>query len=149
MNMKPNHSFISRKKPFFLVLNNIFPLNTVFLSPLPPPPTGNSPVHNRDFSAQTALKTTPIHHARSLLAKCQEPHTSPELILLTSAVSLLSFFPFASVLQIRIRFRRIHMFLGLLDPNPDPLVKKYGSGSSYHQAKKKKNIDFYCFVASL
>jgi hypothetical protein len=30
---------------------------------------------------------------------------------------------------------RIHMFLGLLDP--DPLVKRYGSGSGffYHQAK--------------
>jgi hypothetical protein len=27
------------------------------------------------------------------------------------------------------------MFLGLLDPDPDPLVKRYGSGSFYHKAK--------------
>jgi hypothetical protein len=26
-------------------------------------------------------------------------------------------------------------FLGLLDPDPDPLRKRYGSGSFYHQAK--------------
>ncbi len=27
------------------------------------------------------------------------------------------------VLRIRIRIHRIHMFLGLLDPDPDPLVR--------------------------
>jgi hypothetical protein len=27
------------------------------------------------------------------------------------------------------------MFLGLLDPDPDPLVKRYVSGSFYNQAK--------------
>jgi hypothetical protein len=31
-------------------------------------------------------------------------------------------FDFA-VLRIRIRIHRIHTFLGLLDPNPDPLVR--------------------------
>jgi hypothetical protein len=30
---------------------------------------------------------------------------------------------FKAVLQIRIRIRRIHMILGLLDPDPDPLVR--------------------------
>jgi hypothetical protein len=28
-----------------------------------------------------------------------------------------------AVLRIRIRIHRIHMFLGLLDPDPDPLVR--------------------------
>jgi hypothetical protein len=28
------------------------------------------------------------------------------------------------VLRIRILIRRIHMFLGLLDPDPDPLVRR-------------------------
>ncbi len=28
-----------------------------------------------------------------------------------------------AVLQIQIRIPRIHMFLGLLDPDPDPLVR--------------------------
>jgi len=51
---------------------------------------------------------------------------------------------------LRIRIRRIHMFLGLSDP--DPLVRASesgaGSGSFYHQAKivPKKNIDSYCIV---
>jgi hypothetical protein len=31
-------------------------------------------------------------------------------------------FIFKAVLRIRIRIHRIHMFLGLLDPYPDPLV---------------------------
>ncbi len=31
-------------------------------------------------------------------------------------------------IRIRIRIHRIHMFLGLLDSDPDPLVR-YGSGS--------------------
>ena len=30
---------------------------------------------------------------------------------------------FIAVLRIRIRIHRIHMFLGLLDPDPDPLVR--------------------------
>jgi hypothetical protein len=41
-----------------------------------------------------------------------------------------------SVLRIRIR---IHMFLGLLDP--DPSIIKYGTYCD-------KNLDFYCFVTS-
>ncbi len=40
--------------------------------------------------------------------------------------------PFRSI-GIPLRIRRIHMFLGL--PDPDPLVQRYGSGSFYHQAK--------------
>ncbi len=35
----------------------------------------------------------------------------------------------------RIRIRRIHMFLGLTDPNPGSISKRYGSGF-YNQAKK-------------
>jgi hypothetical protein len=41
-------------------------------------------------------------------------------------------------IRIRIRIRRIHMFLGLLDPDSDPLVRGMdpaGSGSFYHQEK--------------
>jgi hypothetical protein len=30
---------------------------------------------------------------------------------------------FRAVLRIRIRIHRIHIFLGLLDPDPDPLVR--------------------------
>jgi GTPase SAR1 family protein len=46
---------------------------------------------------------------------------------------------------------RIYMFLGLLDPDPDPLVKIVGCGSFYHQAKivRKPLIPTryrYCFV---
>jgi hypothetical protein len=41
---------------------------------------------------------------------------------------------------LRIRIRRIHLFLGLLDPDPDPSIIKQ---------KNKKNIDSYCFVTSL
>ncbi len=36
---------------------------------------------------------------------------------------------FEPVLGIRIWIRRIRMFLGPPDPDPDPLVKRYGSGS--------------------
>ncbi len=48
---------------------------------------------------------------------------------------------------LRIRIRQIRMFLGLLDPDPDPLVRGMdpdplvrdaGSGSFYHLAKKVK-----------
>jgi hypothetical protein len=51
---------------------------------------------------------------------------------------------FAAVLRIQIRIR-IHMFLGLLDPDqlvrgtdPDPSIIK----------NSEKNLDFYCFVTS-
>jgi hypothetical protein len=54
---------------------------------------------------------------------------------------------FFSFLVVPVFGIRIHMFLGLQDP--DPLVRGYGSGSGsfYHQAKiVKKNLDSYCFV---
>jgi hypothetical protein len=55
-----------------------------------------------------------------------------------------------AVLQIRIR--RIHMFLGLLDPDPDPLVRGTDSDSdpdpSIIKQKSRKNRDSYCFVTS-
>jgi hypothetical protein len=34
---------------------------------------------------------------------------------------------FQAVFRIRIRIRRTHMFLGLLDPQPDPLVRDTGT----------------------
>jgi hypothetical protein len=43
---------------------------------------------------------------------------------------MLKLFPFSAVLRIRIL-----VFLGLLDPDPDPLVERDRSGSFYHQAK--------------
>ncbi len=43
------------------------------------------------------------------------------------------------VFRIRIRIHRTHMFLGLLDPDPDPSLIKQNS---------KKNLDSYCFVTS-
>jgi hypothetical protein len=59
------------------------------------------------------------------------------LIILTSSVSL---FPFASVLRIRIRIRRIHMFLGLLDPNPDPLVTDTDPDPLIINQRKRKTL---------
>jgi hypothetical protein len=47
--------------------------------------------------------------------------------------------PNEPVLRIRIRIHRIHVFLGLLDPAPDPSIIKQNS---------KKNLDFDCFVTS-
>ncbi len=43
------------------------------------------------------------------------------------------------------------MFLGLLDPDPDPLVKDEDPepDPSIVKQKCKKNLDFYCFVTSL
>ncbi len=53
-----------------------------------------------------------------------------------------------AVLLIRIR---IHMFWGLLDPDPLVITYKYRSGSGSGSSSKinKKNLDFYCFVTSL
>ncbi len=45
----------------------------------------------------------------------QVPQKNPRNVL----VQLLFFRP---VLRIRIQIHQIHMFLGLLDPNPDPLI---------------------------
>jgi hypothetical protein len=45
----------------------------------------------------------------------------------------------------RIRLR-IHMFLGL--PDPDPLVRSMDPDPSIIKQKSKKNLEFYCFVTS-
>jgi hypothetical protein len=54
------------------------------------------------------------------------------------------------MLQIRIGIHRIHMFLSLLDPDPDPLVRgmdlEPDPNPSIIQQKKQENRDFYCFV---
>jgi hypothetical protein len=50
------------------------------------------------------------------------PPPSPCYVSVTLA-SLCRLYMFASVLRIQIRIRRIHMILGLLDPDPDPLVR--------------------------
>ncbi len=63
-------------------------------------------------------------------------------------VYLGSLFSFAAVLRIRIR--RIHMFLGL--PNPDPLVRDPDPDllpSIKNSKKNMKNIDSYCFETSI
>jgi hypothetical protein len=46
---------------------------------------------------------------------------------------------------------RIRMFLGLLDPHPDPLVTSTDPdhGSPFSKQNCKKTLDFYCFVTSL
>jgi hypothetical protein len=53
-----------------------------------------------------------------------------------------------AVLRIRIRIQipQIHVFLGLLDPDPDPLVR--GMDPSNIKQKSKKKLDFSCFVTS-
>ncbi len=55
-----------------------------------------------------------------------------------------------SVLRIRIRthIRRILMFLGLLDPDPDPLVRGMDQDPSIIKQISKKNLDSYCFVTT-
>jgi hypothetical protein len=52
------------------------------------------------------------------------------------------------VAVLRIRIRRIHMFLGLLDPDPDPLVKGTDPDPSIIKQKLYKNLYSYCFVTS-
>jgi hypothetical protein len=48
---------------------------------------------------------------------------------------------------LRIRIHRIHMFLGLLDPDPDLLIRGMDPDPSIIKQKKvRKNLDFYCFV---
>jgi hypothetical protein len=44
----------------------------------------------------------------------------------------------------------IHMFLGLLDPDPEPLVRGMDPAPDTSIIKQKqKNLDSYCFVTSL
>ncbi len=58
-------------------------------------------------------------------------------------------------IRIRIRIRRIHMFLGFPDPHPDQLVKDMYPDPNpnpsiiFLSKISKKNIDSYCFVTSL
>jgi len=40
------------------------------------------------------------------------------------------------------------MFLGLLDPHPDPLVRNTDPDLDPSIKDSKKNIDSYCFVTS-
>jgi hypothetical protein len=53
----------------------------------------------------------------------------------------------SAVLQLR-----IHMFSGLLDPDPDPLVRGIYPATDPDpyiiKQKSKKNLEFYCFVTS-
>ncbi len=55
-------------------------------------------------------------------------------------------------IRIRIRIRPIRMFLGLLDPDPDPLVRGMDPGQdpnpSIIKQNSKKNLDSYCLVTS-
>jgi hypothetical protein len=49
---------------------------------------------------------------------------------------------------LRIRIRRILMFLSVSDPHPDPFSHKYGSKVRILLSlskNSKKNVDFYCF----
>jgi hypothetical protein len=52
---------------------------------------------------------------------------------------------------LRIRIRRIYMFLGLLDLDPDPvrgMDPDPNPDPSIIKQKKKKNLDSYCFVTA-
>ncbi len=62
-------------------------------------------------------------------------------------------FPLLSVRIIQsaavLRIRRIRMFLGLLDPDPDPLVRGMDPDPSISpKQNSKKNLDSYCYVTS-
>ncbi len=66
----------------------------------------------------------------------------------------------APVLQIQIRIRirilQIHMCLGLLDLGLDPLVRDMDADPALEldtypsiiQQKRKKNLEYYCFLTS-
>jgi hypothetical protein len=72
--------------------------------------------------------------------------------LLVSVVSFLERVALISfVLRpvLRTRNRRIRMFLGLLDPDQDPLVRGMDPDPSIlKKEKNKKNLDSHCFVTS-
>jgi hypothetical protein len=40
------------------------------------------------------------------------------------------------------------MFLGLLDPDPDPLLRAVDPDPSIIKQNSEKNLDSYCFVTS-
>ncbi len=48
----------------------------------------------------------------------------------------------------RIRIHRIHMFLGLPDPDPDPIVRGMDPDPSIIKQNGTKNLDSYGFVTS-
>jgi hypothetical protein len=76
------------------------------------------------------------HQAAVVLHRLQQARHLLHLLLPGSkTVSL-------SVLRIR-----IHMFLGLLDPDPDPLVRGMDPDPD-PSIIKKENLDFSCFVSS-
>ncbi len=52
--------------------------------------------------------------------------------------------PDSNLPVLRIRIRRIRMFVGLLDP--DPLVRGMDPDPSITKQKSKKNLVSYCFV---
>ncbi len=54
---------------------------------------------------------------------------------------------YKAVFQIRIR--RIPMFVGLLDPHPDPWFICTDPDPFINKQKMKNNLDFYCFVTFL
>ncbi len=52
-------------------------------------------------------------------------------------------------LRIRIRIPRIRMFLDLLDPDLDPLVRGTDPDPSIIKQNSKKSLDSYGFVTAL
>jgi hypothetical protein len=60
-----------------------------------------------------------------------------------TAIALLSTVFFDNKVVLRIR---IHMFLGLLDPDPDLLVRGMDPDPELLSKNTKKNLDFYFFV---
>jgi hypothetical protein len=108
---------------------------------------------NYDYEAKInaavfpGLQGGPHNHAIAAIAAAMKHAATPEFKAY-QATSYICIF-LQSVLRIRIR--RIHIFLGL--PDPDPLVRcGSGPGSFYHQgkiARKTLMIDSYCFVTSL
>jgi hypothetical protein len=51
--------------------------------------------------------------------------------------------------MLRIRIYKIRMFLGLLDPDPDPVVRGTVRIRILLSKNSKKNLNSYCFVTSL
>jgi hypothetical protein len=77
-------------------------------------------------------------------------HTSVRVLKINFLGFILFRHIIVSVAVLRIRIRWIPVFLGLLDPYPDPLVRGTDPDPSIRlSSKNRKNLNSNCFVTSL
>jgi hypothetical protein len=94
-----------------------------------------------------AAKAEPAHKTRP--PRLEDPLTGRVVRIVSKQVHASLPHTQATMLNavLRIRIHRIHMFFGLLDPDPDPLVRGMDPDPSIPSLSKnsKKILDFYCF----